>query len=253
MIATSVVLVLTGVSFVAGFVDSIAGGGGLLMIPTILLAGIPAHMALGTNKLASSLGTGVSVWNFCRQGKVMFKLAAVGMAFMIIGGVFGSQLALMLDSAILGKVLIWMLPFGMVATLIKKKTKTAVHELTRTDLLVKLPIIGLFMGVYDGFFGPGTGSFLILAFFLVMHLGFVQASAHAKVLNLGSNLGALLSFVLSGKVWFLLALPLGMANMAGNYVGSRLVIKRGDGVVRFVLVGVWVVLFVTLASRYLLS
>ncbi len=253
MIAAPILAALIGVSFIAGFVDSIAGGGGLLMIPAILLSGIPAHVALGTNKLVSSLGTSVSVWNFCRQGKVMFRLAAIGMFFMLIGGVFGAQLALFLDSSTLGRVLIWMLPLGMAATLIKKKTKTTSHDLNWVDFFVKLPMIGLVIGVYDGFFGPGTGSFLILAFFLVMHLGLVQASAHAKVLNLGSNLGALLSFLLSGKVWFLLALPLGLANMAGNFMGSQLMMKRGDGLVRVVLIGVWVVLFITLIGRYLLG
>jgi len=253
MLTVSAILILIFISFIAGFVDSIAGGGGLLMLPSLLLSGIPPHLALGTNKFVSTLGTSVSVWNFYRKGKIILKIALIGLIFMLIGGAIGSKLALMLDPNILGKILIAMLPIGMFATLIKKKSTHLFQNLSPSALYIKLPTIATILGIYDGFFGPGTGSFIILAFFIILNMSLVQASAHAKVLNLGSNLGALFFFLLSGKVWFLLGLPLALANMAGNYIGSHMAIKKGDGIVQKVLIAVWALLFLTLAWKYLKS
>ena len=121
MVSLHAFLGLLGAAFSAGFVDSIAGGGGLIMLPALLLAGVAPHMALGTNKLNSSLGTSVAVWNFFRKGKLMFPLILIGMGFMLAGGWMGSQLAMQLSDEALAKVLIALLPIGIIATLVRRR------------------------------------------------------------------------------------------------------------------------------------
>lgn len=253
MVVSSLAFVgLLGAAFSAGFVDSIAGGGGLIMLPALLLSGLPPKLALGTNKLNSTLGTSMAVWNFYRKGKLMFPLILVGMGFMISGGVLGSRLALSLNEAILAKVIIAMLPIGIIATMMRKKTVIHKNHLTPHDKWLKIPLICLVIGTYDGFFGPGAGSFLAIAFYFFLHLNLIEATANAKVFNLLSNFGALVSFILGGKVIYALGLPLAGMGMLGNYVGSHMVMKKGDGIIKLCLIGVLVLLLTTLIVKYII-
>ncbi len=236
---------------VAGFIDSIAGGGGLIMMPAMLLSGLPAQIALGTNKMVSTIGTSVSVFNFARKGKVMPKLVLAGIVFTFLGGWVGTKLILLVDPAHLGKVLIALLPIGMLTIFIKKKTQFSKDVLTKHDYFVKIPLICFGLGMYDGFFGPGAGSFLALSFFIFLHLGLVEATANAKVFNFFSNLAALIVFFLHKKVWVMLGLPLAFSGMAGNYMGSHLALKNGEAVIRKVLILVMFLLFFTLIWKFL--
>ncbi|HNQ68419.1 MAG TPA: TSUP family transporter [Bacteroidales bacterium] len=236
--------------FVAGFIDSIAGGGGLITLPSLLFAGIPPQFALGTNKLASTFGTGTAVFNFVRSKKVNWKVIAFGIAFSLGGSFIGSQTVMIFNQEIVGKIIVFMLPLGVVAVLIPRKGIISGIELTRKDLLLKIPLICLIIGFYDGFFGPGTGSFLTLSFFFFTRMKLIDATANAKVFNLMSNVGGLTAFILGSKVLFLLAIPIAVANMAGNFLGSRLAIKRGEGVIRVFLIFAFVMLLVSLVWKY---
>jgi uncharacterized membrane protein YfcA len=243
-------LPLLGAAFLGGLIDSIAGGGGLVVLPVMLLAGMSPKFALGTNKLNSTLGTGVAVWNFYKNGKLLFPLIATGLAFMLFGGFLGAQLALTLSDALLAKVMIGMLPIGIVATLIKKKNSHVNEGLSDSDKWIKTPLICLILGMYDGFFGPGTGSFLALSFYIFLHLNLIQATANAKVFNFLSNLSALASFIVSKKVIFSIGIPMAILGMAGNYIGSSLAIRKGDGLIRWCLSGVLLLLLGTLVWKY---
>lgn len=244
------VAALAAVSFTAGFIDSIAGGGGLLTLPTFLLAGLPPHNALGTNKFQSTIGTSVAVFNYIRSGRVQLRIIVSGILFILAGSFIGSRMILLFNQAIAGKITIFLLPVGITATLIPKKNGTSGGELTWRELYSAVPVIGFLIGFYDGFFGPGTGAFLALSLHLVLRLNLIDATANAKVFNLLSNIGGLTGFILGGTVLFKLGIPLAGANMLGNYLGSHLAIRKGDGVIRFFLTLVLVILFGTLIWKF---
>jgi uncharacterized membrane protein YfcA len=245
-----VIVFLSIAFFVAGFIDSIAGGGGLITLPALLFAGIPPQLALGTNKLASSLGTGTAVLNFMLNKKMLLKVIAIGIIFSISGSFVGSKTILLLDTYLVGKIIIILLPIGIIATLIPRKGETNDNKLTKLDYWLKIPVICLVIGFYDGFFGPGTGSFLTLGFFFFTRMKLVQATANAKVFNLMSNIGSLVAFLLAGKVLFMISIPLALANMTGNYFGSRLAIKKGEGIIRIFLIIAFVLLLGSLIWKY---
>jgi|SRR3989338_2845103 len=246
----TVILALAAVSFAAGLVDSIAGGGGLLIVPSFLIAGVTPQFALGTTKFVSSSGTGIAVMNFIRKKKVAFHIASFGIIFALIGGFIGSRAALSLSQETLGRVIIFLLPVAALITLYPKKNAKRKEKILKSDLYLKVPLICSTIGFYDGFFGPGTGSFLAISFYAIIGLGLIEATANAKVINLATNLGALVSFVIAGKVIYLLAIPLALFNMAGNYIGSHLAITKGEGIIKTFLMVVLAILMVTLVWRY---
>lgn len=245
------IIICTVFSFVAGILDSIAGGGGLITMPAMLLTGIPPHVALGSGKFASTLGTSLALLNFARGHLVLWRIAGLGIVFSLIGAYAGAHMALLLDSALMGRIMVALLPVGMAVTLIPKKEQTAAQgSLTPLQFWCFVPLVSFVVGAYDGFFGPGAGSFFILAFHWVLRMGLIEASATSKVFNLASNVGALIGFLWNGKVLFTLALPMAMANMAGNWVGSRMAIRVGPSLVRKFLTISLGLLFATLIWRY---
>lgn len=245
-----IIAALSVVSFVAGFIDSIAGGGGLILIPALLFAGIPPQTTLGTNKFASVFGTGIATLNYIRNKMVVLRIAAFGVAFSLLGSFLGSRAILVFSDATVGKIIVFLLPVAVAITLVPKKPRKAEVELPTPKLLLAVPLICLCIGFYDGFFGPGTGSFLILAFYLLAGLDLVRASGTAKVFNLASGVAALLVFLRGGTVLFELGIPLALANVAGNYAGSALAIKRGSKIVRAFLVVSLSIAFVSLLLKY---
>ncbi|MFA5073478.1 MAG: sulfite exporter TauE/SafE family protein [Nitrospirota bacterium] len=248
-----IAIVLSAVSFLAGFVDSIAGGGGLLLLPALLLAGLPPQTALGTNKFASSIGTAVALANFVRNKKVIWKIAIIGLGFSLAGGMIGSEAVLLFKNETVGKIITFLLPLAVIGSLIPRKERVTVQEFSSVDFYIKVPLIAFLLGFYDGFFGPGAGSFLIIALYLLIGLDLVYASGTAKVFNLASCASAAVIFFMEGKVLILLGLPLALANIAGNFFGSTLAIKIGSRVVRIFLVFSLVVLFISLLWKYFLS
>ena len=255
MLSTTVFFVCCIAACIAGFVDSIAGGGGLIVLPALLLCGIPPHLAMGTSKFATSMGTALALFNFARNNLVLWRVASVGVAFALLGAYGGSRMALMLDSAVMGKVLVALLPVGMAMTLVPKKEQPGALDMPDSGwrFWFGVPMTSVLVGMYDGFFGPGAGSFYILAFHWVLRMGLIEASATSKVFNLASNVGSLIAFLISGQVLFALALPMAAASMAGNWMGSRLAIRVGSSVVRKCLVVSLSLLLATLVWRYFIA
>lgn len=232
-VTLGMVVFCTTASYVAGILDSIAGGGGLITMPAMLLAGVPPHATLGTGKFASTIGTSVSLANYARNNLVAWRTAPMGIASSLIGSWIGSLFALYLDPAVLGKVMIMLLPVGMLITLIpKKETVSTQVVLDGMKYWLALGLLGFMVGGYDGFFGPGAGSFFILALHWVLRMGLIEASATSKVFNLASNVGSVIPFMWHNEVAYKLGIPMAVASMAGHWTGSKLAIRVGSSVVR---------------------
>ena len=245
------ILILSMVVLVAGFIDSIAGGGGLLTVPAYLFLGIPSHETLGTNKFVSCIGTSAAVATFIKNKKVVFKIVFIGIAFSIIGSVIGTETILHFSQITAGKIITLMMPLGMVAVLIpRKKIVSDELLLTKPDLYIKTPIICFILGFYDGFFGPGAGSFLAIAFYIFVRLDLIKATGNAKIFNLASNFGSLITFIIAGKVIYSVALPLIISSMLGNYLGSLTAIKTGAGLIKIFLCFVLFMVFISLLMKY---
>lgn len=219
---------LTLAAFFAGLVDSMAGGGGLISVPAFLAAGVPPHFALGTNKVQSCLGTTFSTARYLRHGHVHLPVALTAAGGALIGSYLGSQAALALPSERLAIILPLLILVVAAVTFLRREfgdTDTFATAHARHYALAAATGVGI--GFYDGFFGPGTGTFLAFVFVLVFGFGFGRATGNAKVVNLASNLAAVIAFGLSGKVYWSVAVPLGLANIAGNYLGAGFAIRGG--------------------------
>lgn len=245
-------LIVCPLVFVAGLVDSIAGGGGLIALPAYLIAGVPAHMALGTNKMSSAMGTVVSTARFARNGYLRGKMlmAACSAAAALIGSALGAHLALMVSEEIIKHMMIVVLP--IVAFYVLRNKDMRENEKTGTIPQVKVFAIciaaAFFIGGYDGFYGPGTGTFLILILTGAARLDTRSASAQTKVINLSSNIVALVTFIATGNVFYPLGLTAGVCSIAGHYIGAGMVAHNGKKVVRPVVLLVLAVLFVKIIS-----
>jgi uncharacterized membrane protein YfcA len=236
-------------------VDSIAGGGGMIALPVLLTAGLPPHLALGTNKLQSSFGSLTATLNYARKGLVRPQEMVWGIVATALGATLGTLAIQLVSATVLSGIIPVMLVVVFLYTLFSPdlgySDTTARLEKNRFYLTMGLPL-----GFYDGFFGPGTGSFWALAFVLLLGFNLKKATAHTKITNFTSNLAALIFFLLGGKVVFTAGITMGIGQVVGAYLGSRLVILRGVGLVRFFLltvVGLTILkLVVDTYGRYLL-
>ncbi|MDO7253531.1 sulfite exporter TauE/SafE family protein [Helicobacter cappadocius] len=249
-----VLVVLFGVFFVAGFIDSIAGGGGLLSIPALLLAGIPPQYALGTNKFIVVFGTASALVNFIKHKKIIYKITLLSVVFSLLGAHIGTELILSLSESIATKVILFLLPLSALSIFIPHNfVKNNPKSFNSIQTFLYAPLLSLLIGVYDGFFGAGTGTFLILGFYLFLQMDMLSASASAKAINLASGLGSLVTFAFSNHIFYFLALPLIVANILGGYTGSKLAIKKGVGLIRIFIIISFVLVFISLLLKYLKS
>jgi len=252
-ITISSVLILCLLFFFAGLVDSIAGGGGLITVPSLLAFGIPPHATLGTVKFASMMGMVSSLWTFAHSRLIVTSIAPVGFIAALIGAVSGSNLTMVIDSDMLGKILIFLLPVGMGVSLLSSRFSRCEEELSPRFLRTKTFVICLVIGMYSGFFGPGAGSFFILAQNIILRIGLVKASATTKVFTLASNCGALATFAMGGVVLWSLGIPLATASILGNITGARVAIRSGSRMVRVFLYITLTMLTLTLIYRFFLQ
>lgn len=238
-------LIVCPLVFLAGLVDSIAGGGGLISLTAYLLAGVPAHAALGTNKLSSSIGTLAATLRLARGGYIKLKLALPAAAGAIAGSVAGAKLALLTPAGIFEMMLVVALPIVAFAVLRKRAIdvpENAVISTRRQYAIVALSSLAI--GCYDGFYGPGTGTFMLIAFTAAAKLPVKEASGEVKVANLASNVAALITFFMHGQVWMALGLTAAVFSIAGNYLGAGMVMKDGTKIVRPIIIAVLGMLFV---------
>ena len=234
--------------FLAGFVDSIAGGGGLISLPAYYAAGIPPHMALGTNKFSSSCGTTIATVVYIKNKRYHLKSAICAVLCGFIGSSIGSRLTLVLDEIYLKYTLLVLVPIIAVFTVMNKNfDKPKEKNLSNTAVILISCAIGFFLGMYDGFFGPGMGMFLMLAFTTFLGIDMLTANGNAKIVNLASNIAALTTFILNGKVVYSIAIPAACCNIIGNFLGSKLAIKNGSKIVKPIVLVVMVLLLLKVA------
>ncbi len=244
-------LIVCPLVFLAGFVDAIGGGGGLISLPAYLIAGIPPHSALGCNKFSSCIGTSVSTARFFKNGFIEVKLALVSAVFALAGAAIGARISLLVEEQILRNVLIVVLP---VIAFVVLKNKHFGQESSKSKLPRKLVWIismaaAFIIGLYDGFYGPGTGTFLILLFAGVARMDLKTAAGNTKVINLASNVASLAVFLAHGVVLFPLSAFAAIFSIAGHYAGSGLVIKNGNKVVRPIIIGVLCLLIIKVVGQ----
>lgn len=241
-------LVCVGV-FCASFMDAIGGGGGIISLPTYLLAGLPMHYALGTNKLSSCIGIIASTARYIRNGYVDWFLGIPSIFFALFGAHLGTKLHLAMDEQYLKLVLIFVLPVIAVILLRKKDLPEQRQPLNKWLRRAIVWGASLVFGAYDGFYGPGTGTFLLLSFCYLAKIDVRTASGNVKLVNLGSNIGALATSLAAGKVLIPLGLIAAVFSTAGQYLGAGLALKNGSKIVRPVIL----VVIVLLAGKVLLE
>lgn len=238
-------LIVCPMLFLAGLVDAIGGGGGLISLPAYLLAGVPVHNAIATNKLSSTCGTALTTLRFIREGLVNWKIAVPTAVAGIMGSSLGANLSMRMDDGIMQNVLFVVLPVVAFVVMNPKIFRDReVSEIVAGGRLYAVAIASaLLIGVYDGFYGPGTGTFLIIALTVFAGMDMRSANAQTKVINLTTNVTSLVIFLMNGQTIFLLGLAAAACNMAGNYVGAGLALKQGSKVTRPVIIFVLMLLF----------
>lgn len=233
-ISGSALFLLCFLVFAAGFVDASAGGGGLISIPAYLFTGMPAHMALGCNKFSACCGCVFSVLKFWRGGAVRIRTALIAAAGSFAGSACGAMTALMLSEHTIKAMLLIILPCAAALILFKRNMgdEDRSHLLSPYKAAALALAIGLLVGFYDGIFGPGTGTFAIMAFSAVMGFDLKTASGNAKLLNLASNAAALVTFAMSGNILYSAAIPAAVCGIAGNFAGAHMALTRGSKFIR---------------------
>ena len=247
-ISIEIIVLLFFVAAVAGWVDVIAGGGGLLTIPVLIMIGLPPSVAIATNKLQGSVGTLIAAIYFVRKGAVNLLRMKFSICMTFIGSVLGSWLVLQIDA----KILLWFLPVLLIATglyFLFSPTVSDIERKQKIPLLAFAIVIAPLLGFYDGFFGPGTGSFMALAFVLFCGYGLAKATANAKILNFTSNISALGYFILYGDIAWLAGTVMIGGQLFGAVVGAKMVLKKGAALIKPVVVIVCFLMAITILVK----
>lgn len=247
-----VLLICVGVFF-ASLMDAIAGGGGIISVPTYLIAfsGLPAYYALGTNKLSAGIGTMISTARFIKNGLVDWKLFSPAIVLALLGSMGGTWLQHHTPDIVLKYLLLAVLPVVAVITL---RTRSWPDEPGEIPFKIQAAVVwaaALVVGAYDGYYGPGTGTFLMLIFIRLGKLDTLHAAGGVKVINLASNLGSLFTALTAGYVYIAIGLISAVASLAGHYIGAGLAIKNGGKLVRPAVVLVLLLLAVKVGSELL--
>lgn len=233
-VTLTTLLIVCPLVFLSGVVDAVAGGGGLISLPAYLLAGLPPHAASATNKCGAVLGTGLSTFRFFRHGRVHLQAAAVSAVTALLGSAIGARLCLLMPERYLQYLLVAALPVIALFLIFRRDfgAENQADALSGGRLSILSALIGLALGMYDGFFGPGTGTFIILAFTALCRFDLLTAAGNAKVINFCSNLAAFATFALAGEIVWAVGIPAAVCGILGHYVGSGLALQKGAKAIR---------------------
>ncbi len=228
-------LLLSVLAFIAGFIDAVVGGGGLIQLPALLitLPNSPLPTIFGTNKIAALSGTSMAAIQYARKIRLNLNLLISISLSAFIASYYGAKTVSIINPATLKPIILVILIAIAIYTFVKKDLgKLVTRQLTHSKQLFFGISIGLIIGFYDGFFGPGTGSFFVLAFVLILGFEFVQASAYAKIVNCMTNISALIVFIRQGNFILGIAVLMAVFNIAGGILGSRMALRRGNSFIR---------------------
>lgn len=231
MLEPTILLALAAVGLLAGFVDAIAGGGGMIALPALLSAGLPPVAALATNKLQSVFGTSIAAITYWRRGFVSIRALIPAMALTYAGSLVGALVVKQIDIGLLD-VAVPVALIGIALYFLFAPNLSDADKAARLPFGMFVPLMGMVIGFYDGIFGPGTGSFLTIGFVMLFGLGLTRASGHTKMLNLVSNLAALTIFIPAGDVVWPAAIAMAAGQVAGGYIGARTGIRYGARIIR---------------------
>ncbi len=223
--------VLFATGFSAGLVDAIAGGGGVISIPVLLNFGLPPQLALGTNKFQASFGSVTASWRYARHGLVDLRMCRLGIGLTLVGALAGALAVQRIDPQVLDHVIPLLLA-AIIVYLVFQPQIGLEDRPSRLQSVTFYAIFGLGLGFYDGFFGPGTGSFWAIAFVLLLGQNLTRATAHTKVMNATSNLASLALFAGAGLVHLGAGAAMGVGQLAGARLGASLVVRKGSRFVR---------------------
>lgn len=223
------ILFMTGLT--AGTVDAIAGGGGLISLPVLLGLGIPPHLALGTNKLQSSVGTAMAAYSYYRRGYIDKKKIGWGLFFSCLGAVLGAIIIQILSGDLLRKIIPIVLAGILIYTILSPRFGQ-VDQPAKINEKLFYGIFGILLGFYDGFLGPGVGSFWVFCFMFFLGFNLVKATAYTKVFNLNTNIIALICFALAQNIDYQLGLCMAAGQLIGGRLGAYLAIKKGTKLIR---------------------
>ena len=249
----SMFLIVCPFAFLAGFVDSIGGGGGLISLPAYVIAGLPANTAVYTNKLSACLGTIVATVRYCKNNYIDYSLALIGALTAATGGIVGGKCALVVNEIVFKILLIVLLPLIAMYIFLKKDLRaTQSKNVSRRRQLAVVSVATFVLGMYVGFYGPGSGTFLILAYTVLAKMDILKAEGNAKIANMAADICSLILFLVNGVVLIPLGLTAAMFSIAGNYIGAGVVLKNGSKVVRFVILFVLFLLFLKVSIEGLM-
>ena len=243
-------LIVCPLTFLGGFVDAVAGGGGLISLPAYMIAGVPVHNAIATNKLSSGMGTTISTYRLAKLGYIPWRRAALCILMAIIGSSAGANLALMVDAELFKRIMLVIIPLTALYVMRNKKMDEK-EPLSSRQTVIRSALVALLIGVYDGFYGPGTGTFLILLLTAFAHFRLGEANGVAKSINLTTNLSSLAVYLMNGKVIILLGLFGGLFGIIGNYIGVTFFEKKGAKAVRPLMLTVLVIFFIRILTEIL--
>ena len=244
-------IIVCPLTFLGGFVDAVAGGGGLISLPAYMIAGVPVHNAIATNKLSSGMGTTVSTYRLAKLGYIPWRKAALCILMAVIGSSTGAKLALMVDAELFKRLMLVIIPLTAIYVMRNKQMDEPKEPLGSTQTLVRSALAALLIGVYDGFYGPGTGTFLILLLTAFAHFKLGEANGVAKSINLTTNLTSLAVYLINGKVIILLGFLGGLFGILGNYIGVTFFEKKGAKAVRPLMLAVLIIFFIRVLTEIL--
>lgn len=237
-------LIVCPLAFIAGFVDAVAGGGGLISLPAYLIAGLPVHTAIGSNKLSSAMGTAIATWQFWKNGYIPWKETAICCLIALFASGLGANLGLLLDESLFKILLLFILPATAIYILFHKSLGSENVDFPKTKTVLFSILIAFVVGVYDGFYGPGTGTFLIIFLTGLAHMRLDTANGIAKSINLCTNLAGLVVLLVNGKVVILLGFIAGIFSIIGNYIGTHFFLRGGSKIVRPMIIFVIAIFFI---------
>lgn len=244
-------LIVCPLVFLAGFIDAIAGGGGLISLPAYLIAGLPPHSAIGTNKFSACLGTTVATWHYARCGFIKWRQVAPAVVMALAGSALGARLSLMVDSEIFKVIMLVVLPLTACYVLRRRDLGGDRTPFSTSKTSMIASTLALLIGIYDGFYGPGTGTFLMLLLTAMAHMSLNEAAGTTKAINLSTNVAALAVFLWHGVVWLPLALAASVFGIAGNYIGAHYFTRKESRIARPVIIVVLSIFFIKICLELL--
>lgn len=244
-------LIICPMVFLAGFIDAIAGGGGLISLPAYMFTGLPVINCIATNKMSSAMGTSIATMKYAKGGFIPWKLAMFCIPCAFGGSAVGANIALSISNDVFKVIMLIVLPLTGIYVITRKEFTSKAEPHSYEVMVIIAMVIAFVVGIYDGFYGPGTGTFLILLLTAIGRMKLEEANGLTKAINFSTNISALAVFLVNGQVLLPLGITAGLFNIAGNYLGANKFTSGGTKIVKPVMILVIVIFFVKVLNELL--